>query len=360
MTVSLARSTRAALALAATAAVALGALLLPAMPAHAADGDADWAVRTATTDQGTDRTSYTFALDPGAAVDDTLVVTNHGTTPLDLGVYAADGYTTDSGQFDVVVGGAESTAIGAWVHTANPTVHLEPGATADVPFTLTIPQNATPGDYAGAIVTSLTQADDEQGINVDRRLGIKISLRIGGDLAPALAIENMHVDYDGGWLPFAAGDAVIGYTLHNTGNAVVSAQQAAGVTGPFGWFPSDAGEVEAPPQLLPGESWTVSVPVTGVPPVFLLTATATVGPIVLDASGSTTSLDPVTASANGWAVPWTLVILVLVLAALIVLAVIVRRRTRAARKAREDARVQEAVEQALAATKASAEVTHSA
>ncbi|MGD8194391.1 WxL protein peptidoglycan domain-containing protein [Herbiconiux sp. P18] len=352
MTATPARSARAlssfAASVAVTALVALGLLIAPAGIAHAADGDADWAVRTATNDQGSDRTSYSYALDPGTSVEDTLVVVNHGAEALDLGVYAADGYTTDSGQFDVVVGGAESTAVGAWLHSANPTVHLEPGATADLPFTLTVPENATPGDYAGAIVTSLAQTDDAQGINVDRRLGIKVSLRIGGDLTPGLAVENMHVDYDGGWLPFVAGDATVGYTLHNTGNAVITAEQAAGVSGPFGWFQADAEAIPAAPQLLPGESWTVSVPVSGVPPLFLLTATATVAPVVLDASGSTTSLDPVSAEATGWAVPWTLVITGLVVLALVAAAIVLRRRGRAARAAREDARVKQAVEKALA------------
>jgi hypothetical protein len=347
-----ARSARARLVLSATAAaVALGALLAPGLasaPAHAAEGDADWAVRTAANDQGTDRTSYAYALDPGASVQDTLVVANHGAEALDLGVYAADGYTTESGQFDVVVGGAESTAVGAWVQAANPTVHIEPDATAEIPFTLAVPENATPGDYAGAIVTSLAQPDAEQGITVDRRLGITITLRVGGDLAPGLAVEDLHVDYDGGWLPFVSGDATVGYTLHNTGNAVITAQQAATVAGPFGWFAADAVDIAAPPKLLPGESWTVSTRVSGVPAAFLLTAGATVTPNVIDASGSTTSLDPVSASATGWAVPWTLVILVLVIAAVVVVSIVLRRRSRTARRTREDARVKEAVEKALA------------
>ncbi len=36
-----------------------------------------------------------------------------------------------------------------------------------VPFTVEVPENATPGDYAGGIVTSLVEPDATQGINVD-------------------------------------------------------------------------------------------------------------------------------------------------------------------------------------------------
>jgi len=48
-------------------------------------------------------------------------------------------------------------------------------------------------------------------------------------------------------------------------------------------------------------------------------------------------------------VPWALLVLILVVAALIVAAVFVTRRLRRTRKSLEDARVEDAVQQALAA-----------
>lgn len=87
--------------------------------------------------------------------------------------------------------------------------------------------------------------------------------------------------------------------------------------------------------------------VSDVPASFLLFASATVVPTALDASGSTTDLDAVTAKSIGLALPWMLLLIVLVLAALVVLALGQRRRRLAQAKDREDARVTEAVELAL-------------
>lgn len=325
---------------------ALGLVPL-AGPSAAADDDVTWAVRTASNDFGSERTSYSYDVDPGAQVKDALVVANHGDESLRLGVYAADGYTTDSGQFDLLNQDTESAGIGAWIAAAGDTVTVEPGATVEVPFTVQVPDDATPGDYAGGIVTTLTQGDDAAGINVDRRLGVRIALRVGGELAPQLAVENLHVDYDGTLNPFGRGDATITYTIHNTGNAVLSAQQAAGLTGPFGWFAASATVVAAPPQLLPGESWPVTAVVRDVTPAIRLLGTVTVTPALTDASGSTTSLDPVVATVHGWAVPWVLAVLVVLVVALVVLTVRGARRSRARRGAREEARVAEAVAQAL-------------
>ena len=331
--------------------VCLGLLVAPAGSAHAAENDVTWTVRTASNDFGAERTSYAYSVNPGGTLTDALVISNNGKTALDLGFYAADGYTTDSGQFDLIAGGEKSVGVGLWITGSRDRVTVKPGKSVKVPFTLTVPANASPGDYAGGLVTSLLQPDDEAGINVDRRLGIRIALRISGDLVPKVAIEDAQVNWNGGLNPLAAGDATMSYTIHNTGNAVVTAKQSAALTGPFGWFPASADAIEEAPQLLPGERWKVTVPFRGVAGAFSLSATATVTPVVIDASGSTTTLSPIVATVNGAAVPWMLLLIVVLLIAAVFAALYLRKRIRTQRQAREDARVQAAVEEALAQPK---------
>ncbi|MEU3788485.1 DUF916 domain-containing protein [Streptomyces fructofermentans] len=316
-------------------------------PARAADGDATWTVRTAANSYGDDRSSFSYAVNPGGQVKDAMVVANHGRTPLRLAVYAADGYTTEAGRLDLLTKDKKSVGVGAWVHAEEADIVIKPGKAAKVPFTAAVPADATPGDYVGGILTSLKQADDAQGINVDRRLGIRVKLRVGGTLKPRLAIENAHVEYEGSLNPFAKGDATLTYTVHNTGNTILSGRQTASVSGPFGLLRSGADPIAATPELLPGESRDVTVPVHGVTPAFRLAATATLTPALTDASGSVTPLEPVEATTHAWAIPWTLSLLVLVLGAGIAAAVLLVRRRRAQRKVREDALVQNAVEQAL-------------
>ncbi|WP_327173903.1 DUF916 domain-containing protein [Streptomyces sp. NBC_01335] len=317
-------------------------------PARAADdGDVTWTVRTAANDFGADRSSFGYSVNPGGKTKDAMVVANHGTTALTLAVYAADGFTTEKGQLDLLTREKKSRSIGAWVRAARETVTVAPGRSAEVPFTVTVPAGATPGDYVGGILTSLKQPDEAEGIAVDRRLGIRIRLRVSGALRPALAVEDVHVSYAGSAGPFAQGDATVTYSLHNTGNAVLSGTQKVAVSGPFGMFSTDAGAVAAPPELLPGERWKVTVPVHGVTPAYRLAATVTVTPVLTDAAGSTTALKPVRATAHGLAVPWTLTLLVVLVLAAIVAAVAWTRRGRVRRKRLEDERVREAVDRAL-------------
>ncbi|MFD4957661.1 WxL protein peptidoglycan domain-containing protein [Microbacterium sp. NPDC058389] len=348
-------------ALGAAALVAL-ALALPAAPASAAtDGaagtdDVNWTVRTESNNFGSDRTSYGYTIDPGGSVTDGIVVANHGQEPVDLKVYAADGFTSEDGALSLVVAGEESTAVGAWISADEESVTVGPGETASIPFTVSIPDDATPGDYAGGIVTSLTVPDAETGVNVDRRLGIRVDLRVGGELAPSLAVEDLSVSWNGGLNPFAGGDATVTYTLHNTGNAAIAAATAAKVGGVFGLLAVDAPAADAVPELLPGESLTQTVVVPDVPALFALIGSTTVTPLVTDAAGSRSPIAEVSASAVGLAVPWMLLIILALVAAAVVLVLRRRGRTKAEAQEREDARISEAVAQALEEERAKAPV----
>jgi Bacterial protein of unknown function (DUF916) len=315
--------------------------------AVAADDDVAWSVRTASNHYGSDRQNYAYTLNPGGTIHDSLVVSNHGKQPIDLAVYAADGFTTDSGQLDLLLEDGDSIGVGAWTHAGKKTVTIAPDKSVTVPFTVTVPKNATPGDYLGGIITSLTQQGTGGGINVDRRLALKVRMRVGGALDPSLAVEGLHVDYSGTANPFGTGDATVEYTVHNTGNAILTAGQAVSVSGPFGQLGVDADGVADTPELLPGDRWEVSVPVHGVRPAVRLASTVTLTPLLADASGSTTPLDTVDATAHAWTFPWALLLFLVVLAAAAAVAVFLVRRRREQAKAREDARVQQAIDDAL-------------
>jgi hypothetical protein len=301
-----------------TVVVLLTALgLLGAAPAASADDS--WTVATASGDFGSGRPNYSYTLNPGGRLTDGLVVANHGTAPLHLAVYAADAFTNKGGQVDLVAKDATSRRVGAWVHADRPEVTVAPGASAEVPFTLTLPGDAAAGDYLGGIVTSVTQAG-----GVERRLGIRIRLRVGGALKPGLSVENLRVRYAGN--PVGKGDATVTYTIHNTGNAIVAARQTLSASGPFGLWNTRAGRIADSPQLLPGDTWKVSVPVRGVAPTVRLTGKVTLVPLLTDAAGSTASLPPATTTAHAWTAPWALLLVLVVLAGLAAAAVTVRRR----------------------------------
>ncbi|MDX6258650.1 MAG: hypothetical protein QOH84_338 [Kribbellaceae bacterium] len=296
--------------------LAVGAIVLGAGTAAAAD-TTPWQVKTASNSYGSNRANYSYTLAAGGEVQDAFVVLNRGKTPLELAVYAGDAFTTPDGELDLR--GSDSKDLGTWVHADRKQVKVLPGKSVEVPFKIAVPADARPGDHLGGVITSLTQND------VERRLAIRIRLRVSGELKPSLAVEDLKVRYSGSLL--GNGDATVAYEIRNTGNTIAAARQTASVSGPFGRLKAQSGGIADSPQLLPGETWKVSVPVEGVTPAGRLTGAVELLPLVTDAAGSTATFAAVETTAHAWTIPWPLLLLLVLVAAG---AVLVIRRVRGA------------------------------
>lgn len=294
-----------------------------------------WSVKPADTAQGRDRPNYAYDLPRGGTVGDALYVANRSPQPITLRVYAADGFLTEDGALDILAGGTESTDLGSWVSIEAPELTLDSGASAEVPFTVAVPAAAAPGDYAAGIVASMLVTADN-GTVTERRLGSRMHLRVQGDLAPALAVNDVVVDYHGTANPAETGSATVGYTLTNTGNTRLDPNVEVALGGPFGWARVTA--TDDAPELLPGSSLQRTVEVAGVVPLVLLSADVTATSQVVSrtlAGAEPSTLDPLVSqgAAATAAVPWTALAILAVVALLVAWRVVAGRRRRAAHAA---------------------------
>ncbi|GAA3819167.1 hypothetical protein CSO01_05140 [Cellulomonas soli] len=338
---------RAVLAIAALLGVAT---LLATAPAQADEAPADdsqvtWSVQPSTPAGPDGRTRFDFAVDPGTTISDWVSVANWSTHEVSFQVYAADATTDyDTGAFTLIGADQASTDLGAWTSVDSATsvcaegdtaclaglgvtVTLAAGTSQDIPVTITVPHDATPGDHAAGIVASFrSEASDAQGsaVQVEQRVGTRIYLRVGGALAPAVGVSGVVAGYDGSANPVGTGTGTVGFDLTNTGNVRLDATPSVRLTGPFGL---DLGTVtlDAVTDLVPGATTHVTAEVPGVPPLLLLTAEVTVTPVVAEADGAATAA---TGSARAWAVPWALLGLVALVVAGITLTLAQRRRAR--------------------------------
>lgn len=263
------------------AAVALGALLLslvataaPVAVAGAQDDPIDpasmpvtWAVRPGSGSGEADRPNFVVEGAPGDTVSDVLVVDNTSAVNLVLGVYASDAFNTPEGGTDLLSADRDPVDVGSWVTAEQRSITVPAGGTLEVPFTVEIPEDAEPGDHTGGIVTSLTLSEpDAQGnrIQVERRLGSRIYVRVEGGVEPALTFTNLEVVHHGSRNPFAAGSLTITYVVENTGNVRLRATRLVRVSPTIG---SDV-TVEAAdmPELLPGNSYEFTQDVPNVWP----------------------------------------------------------------------------------------------
>ena len=324
---------------------ALAALALLGVSSAAAAEDTapiSWSVTPADESGPDGRVFVEHAVDPGATVGDHLAVRNLGAEQVTFRLSAADGFYNANGRFDMLRSDQESVAAGTWV-TLPESVTVAPGATAVVPFSLTVPDDAEPGDHAAGITASVISGAHSEGtgVGVESRVGFKVMTQVTGPLMPAFSVENVQTDYLLSWNPLRPGDIATTFSVVNMGNTRLMVGGALDVAGQTIAFPAEG---ERRSELLPGEERSYTLAVDDVWPLFGFPADLTVAPVVSSTADEAAVVAASTTTHFLWAMPWPHVLIVVGVALLLVALLWNRFRSRR----RIAALIEEAVERGRA------------
>ncbi|KAA1420496.1 DUF916 domain-containing protein [Mumia zhuanghuii] len=303
-------ATRLARSLIALVLLTLATALVPS-PAHAADNGA-WSVTPTPADSSSPTPRSYFVLEgaPGTTLTDKVRIRNFTKKPLTFSIYGADGYNTEQGGFFALRGlDQPQTDVGAWIKVPVQTVKVVGRTQVDVPITIQIPANATPGDHVGGLVAlngSVEGTTESGGIDVGikRAVASRLYLRVAGPTMPALKVTDVELEHDRGIFPWSGeGKGTVSYTVKNTGNLRLSPAATITLTGLFG---RDLSSVETGQivDLLPGATVKLTEEVTGVGAVDRITTKVTMA----TPEGTTDS-----ESTTQWVVPWVLTVLTILL-----------------------------------------------
>ncbi len=284
-----------------------------APPAGAEPGDTPggsnvvtFGVQPASASAPDDRNIFTFSATPGAHLSDHLAVRNYSHEPLTLTVRATDATNTPSGDFALLPETDAPGDIGTWVGIPDEyrTLTVPPRGYTIVPFELTVPAGAAPGDHAGGAVVTLEStaaSPTGQSYRLLQAVGARIFVRVSGPVHPRLAIGDLRARYRGSSSPFGAGRVEVSYTVRDAGNTALGGRPTVWLSGPFG-YRSATKTLPEVRLLLPGHAVHQQVNFEGVPPRGRLVAHVSVTPLVLP--GSPDHPGPARASVSFWAVPW--------------------------------------------------------
>lgn len=287
-----------------------------------------WALSPASEDPaaGT-RPNLTYSVSPGDVVEDAVTVFNFGNVPLNLNVYGVDAFNNVDGKFDIRPAADEPVDAGAWVALDQNLVTVPPGKQVTIPFTVTVPADATAGDHAGAIVASSTefgQSEDGQVIALDRRTGTRLYIRVAGDVTEDVRVTRVSAEYQHRLLePLVAGSTRVRVRMENRGNTRVGGTVTLEVSGPFG-LGTQRVVLDELDEILPGQKFELDTVVPGVRALLLGSATARFEP---DAESVEAGLQASSGEDSFFAPPIGLLVLVLVL----LLGTLVLRRRSAGR-----------------------------
>lgn len=319
---------------AAASAAAVSAATTAVAPAAAASdsGDVAWSMMPVITDVGEERSNFAYRAEPGTVIEDAVLVRNSGASALELAVYGSDAFTDQAGALDIVTADAAPADVGEWITTDEPSVRVEVGEVIRIPFTVTVPDDAQPGEHVGALLTARESAGDT--LSVDMRYATRVAVTVAGELTAGLALEGAQAEVDTGFWPWESAAARVSYAVHNTGNTRLSAMQLITAPGVELYAtPASADGLQPLTEMLPGAAVDVDATVDGIAAWWpVVDVEISVSPTVLltgaddppSADQQQTVVSTV-AVAPGW---WVL-LSGIVLAALIVVLLVRRARGRA-------------------------------
>lgn len=255
------------------------AMALQGSPARAQDAPADesptgevaaeeagFAVQPSGPDGPGSRDWFTYTLDPGAVFGDTVAVSNLSSKPVRFVIYPTDAVSVaDTAGFAALKDTETPTGVGTWITLAAGEYTVPAGQRIDVPFSITVPQDAEPGDHAGAILAvdptegnvDPASAPDGLSFNVRHRMGARVYVRVSGPVTPALRIDELSVERHDG-------TATVKWEVANTGNVRLTPTAQVRVTGLFGRTIHTA-PLQDVPELLPGANYVGASIVYGLP-----------------------------------------------------------------------------------------------
>ena len=299
--------------------VTAGVLGLAVSPAFAAGAGPNitWAVAPSTSAGPDGRTHYSYTgVQPNTVVHDYIGITNYSTRPVTFHVYGVDGVTTTTGTIGLKPAAARSTDIGGWISVERAVVTVAPHTRLNEPISLTVPDNATPGDHVGGVVASVTEATQGGKVSRDDRVGVAMYLRVAGPLHAGFTVESVSASgYHGSPNPFAGGGTTVSYTVHNTGNVRLGANQRVRVSGLFGITFASANP-NALQQVLPGGSVRVTAHVIGIFPVGPMDVHIAVTPTTVPGAPPAGTMPVASYTVGMWAGPWAQLVLLIVVVAL--------------------------------------------
>ncbi|WP_407344671.1 hypothetical protein [Pengzhenrongella phosphoraccumulans] len=322
-------------------AVTLSAAALAAQPALAAspspaDGPAlaSFGIGPAGLERPDARAFLSYSAGPGAVIYDHVAIINQAVTPIDLDVYSGDVLMADGG-LAVTARDQETTGAGAWIAVDAAATVQVPAQSVEtglgytiVPFSITVPADAEPGDHLGGIVASLVTVgqggENAPSIALEQRVAARVYIRVEGELAPGLEVVDVTATYRAG-AAVGPGAMRVSYTVRNTGNVRLAVEPSVHVAGAFGLLGRGA-VGERADEILPGGEVRVT---TTVADVWALGYESVVvsARAVAPTAGSDPGVGTVTATTVVAAIPWiVLAALGLVIGAVAYRAIRVRRR----------------------------------
>lgn len=267
---------------------------------------------------------FVYNLDRGESITDYLKLVNVSTEKtMKVKIYPVDAVVSSQGVFNPLDEADPRQDIGAWIKMSEPEVSLAPQETRLIPFTLTIPEDASVGDHLGAIIAEKGELtpSGQAGLSIKTRVGIRVWNTVPGEIVKNLQISNVTWEIKNKKISekpttlekirTALGlnkEGFITLSLKNDGNVHLMPKGNIEISDIFGGWVATLDNISLGTSAL---NQTTTVPVKWEKPSLFSHLTAKITVFYGDNQTAT-------AKKSFWIIPWTLLSIVILLAMIFV------------------------------------------
>lgn len=150
--------------------------------------------------EGNPRTEsiFVYTLDSGDKKTDAVKVFNSTDSRRTINLDAVDSVISSGGAFACAQSAEKKKDVGAWTKLSKTTVVLDAGDSIEVPFTISVPENVAVGEHGGCITiqdkTRAQESNDQGGVILGFRSGIRMAVMVPGDIVKSLNIDSLTID----------------------------------------------------------------------------------------------------------------------------------------------------------------------
>lgn len=136
---------------------------------------------------------FLYNVKPGDTITDTVVVRNATAFDTKIQLNANDATVTTDGTFSLSPNDVPNTQLGSWISLSQTTLPVAANESLAIPFTLSVPQDAKSGEYAGGLSAIIVDEDQTTGVGAKLRLGVRMYLTVDGELNLNPSISSMSI-----------------------------------------------------------------------------------------------------------------------------------------------------------------------
>jgi hypothetical protein len=256
---------------------------------------------------------FVYTKNPGETIEDIASIKNFGDESANVLIYPVDATTSDAGSFILKFEHENQNGIGEWTTVSKSPIAIKPNERIDIPFSIHIPKDISPGQYIGGIVLEygpsakspqqsdvcVASGNCGQGlVSVKTRIGSRIYLTIPGKAYETFDLTDFH------YYTSLSGQPRFKFTIVNNGNVTYQPQAEITIRDSAGRiydsFTKPLGNSMPGTTIEPVISWDTNKPLFGA-----FTATAKVNFAKRFAlAGEPLHGAAITKTVNFWIIPW--------------------------------------------------------